>query len=287
VLTPAAQQIDLQEAHRIDVGVAQAYRAPQRFLLRQQLVPPGQVEDQTDAALVLLPDDRKELVVQGRQPRVVRGDLDAGLREHRLDIVDQDAEERPVLDHLPQRPVAVLANDFVETGREAEPARQEATVLRPRENPWNGAQILDAAAVLARGGPRADIEALDHVDRRRLAKIAYEIGAIVDEPLVREPARVRDLLHDCLPLLVPRMLGPRARSEPEDGAERLLEAAHRDAVQAVLGVDRLALLGHPQPPVDGAFGRREQPFGEPSAAAADRSASSVKERKPDAESRQR
>src|SRR5690606_32301230 len=146
---PATQQVDLQEAHRIDVRVAQTYRASQRFLLREQLVAAGQLEDEPYAALVFGADQRKELVVQRRQPRVMLRDLDIGLREHRFHVVDEDGEEWPVRKHLLERRRTVPAERRIETGRESEPAGQQAAVLRPRENPRDGPQILDPAGPVA------------------------------------------------------------------------------------------------------------------------------------------
>src|SRR5690606_41548466 len=121
----------------------------------------------------------------------------------------------------------------------------QASGWLPREAPRDRAQVLDAAAAFARHGPRADVETLDHVDRRRVAEIMRELGPVVDQPLVRLPARLRDALHHRFPFRLPRIALARPGEEPQERAHRLLEAAHRDAAQAVLRVDRLALLGHP------------------------------------------
>ena len=94
---PALQQVDLHEVHRVDVGIAQLDRALQRRIGIEQL---AAVLD-GEHLLARQPRTRRADVAAeaaqrlGRERVVVLRDLQIGARQHRLDVVDEVAQEEP------------------------------------------------------------------------------------------------------------------------------------------------------------------------------------------------
>src|SRR5207249_594758 len=77
---PAAQQLDLELVHRVDVRVAQLDRAAEHRVPVEQLLLVDDLEHGRDRALVLL-DDRTEQAVVLDEREVVGRDVEARLRE--------------------------------------------------------------------------------------------------------------------------------------------------------------------------------------------------------------
>ena len=101
---------------------------------------------------------------------VSRGDAEIRAGQRQLDVIDQVGEEEPALVHLAEhRRAEPLGGKRQRTAR-AIPPREHVAALRPCVHPWDRAQSVDARAFHARSRSRADLHALDHVDRRDLAK---------------------------------------------------------------------------------------------------------------------
>jgi hypothetical protein len=128
--------------------------------------------------------------------------------------------------------------------------------LGRRQRFWSHAKIQSAAL----GSLRRAADSLDHVDRSRGAEVAHEVARLVQEALICAAARAREVVHDRVPTRLGGIGRRRPRGHEQNGRHRLLETAHRDAAQAVLRVDRLALLGHPQAASDRAVRRGEHGF---------------------------
>ena len=96
----AAEQLDLDRVHRIDVRVADPDRAADdRAPLEQPLLADDR-EHRSDRALVLGGDRAEEalrLELGRDELEVLAGHLEARLRERHLQVVDQRAEERQLL----------------------------------------------------------------------------------------------------------------------------------------------------------------------------------------------
>ena len=133
-----------------------------------------------------------------------------------------------------------------EAAADSEPARQQVPVLHPREDPGNRAQILDPAAGAAGGGPGPYLETLDDVDGGGEAEVAVEVGVVVDQAPEGCLSGGRGGFHSGGPA------GPGLVAQGADGARledrsgHELEGSQRDPAQAILRVNDLALLGHPQ-----------------------------------------
>jgi hypothetical protein len=122
-----------------------------------------------------------------------------------------------------------------EAGARSEPARQQVPALAPREHPRHRAECTELRAALPHRGPRADLHALDHVDRRDAPEVLVERRVVVDERAIARAARRGERVAARPPASV-RGAGPR-RPPRRQRAERLLERAHRDGAQAVARVD--------------------------------------------------
>ena len=78
------------------------------------------------------------------------------------------------------------ARGALERGAAAVPGGQQAAVLRPREDPRDRAQRAEeVGAARAHGGARADLEQRELVDRREGAEEGREAGVVPDERAVR------------------------------------------------------------------------------------------------------
>ena len=167
---------------------------------------------------------------------------------------------------------------------ETEPAGQHVAALGPGEHPRNGAQRADALARRHAPRARADVHALDHVERRGRAEEFEELrhrrtpvagrprGCVDAIVLHRRELRRRNR----------RLPRRRVRRRERHGREGALQRAHRDRPQAVALIDHLALLGEAQHAVDRSVGRRLDQMLGAAAAARRRAAARVKNRERDA-----
>src|SRR4029078_8397717 len=186
--SPALEHVDLQEADRIDVRVAQPNGAPKDPRCLEQLALTRELEHEIDTALVLAADHREEPLVQRPgELRVQRRDVEVSLSERDADVGEQHVEERPLLEHFDQRLLAMLVERDLEARADAEPAPQETAVLEPREGPERGARLVARRAELLRALRRA-ADSLDHVDRRRGAEVAHEVAGLEQHDLIRAAA---------------------------------------------------------------------------------------------------
>ena len=158
----AAQQLDLDRVHRVDVGVAQLDRALHDRVAVEQLVAPRRSRA-PPRPCARAPRRSRPRAGRGRRRRheleVAARDLEARLRERHLEVVDERAEERPARGRAAAAPRGRLA---VGAAPSAVPqpyqAGSSAAVLRPGEDPRDRAQRAEVVARSSgrRAGPRAD-----------------------------------------------------------------------------------------------------------------------------------
>mmetsp|Transcript_19928 Transcript_19928/g.41989 ORF Transcript_19928/g.41989 Transcript_19928/m.41989 type:complete len:777 (-) Transcript_19928:655-2985(-) len=206
---------------------------------------------------------------------VVLCDGRVSLRELELDEVDEASEEGPLLVHgLQLRHVAVGLHG-AEGVAAAEPDGQVQPHLRPREDPRDGAQRLDAALRLALRRARAEVERAELAAGRRLVEVLCKgaAGRVVDDLLEALGRLVGERLHQ----LALRRRRQRWRRERvlEDEAGEGLERLDAHLVRSEEGVDLLALHGDAVGVVDRAGGLRGERQVERAAAAADGAAAAV------------
>ena len=178
----AAQQLDLDRVHRVDVRVPQLDRALDARLAVEQPSSPrrsrARASTVRSCSAASSAQIRSRLGSGGRASRYDARDLDARLRERHLEVLDERAEERPARGRAgaasrAARPRAAAAN----AAPAAVPRRQQAAVLRPGEHPRDRAQRRSspvAAASGRDGRARADLEQRELVDRRERAEEARE-----------------------------------------------------------------------------------------------------------------
>ena len=105
---------------------------------------------------------RKVIAVAERQIHL--GDTPVGLRDGHLDVIDKGAEKRPFTVCALQK--LKVAERLASTSQ-AVPSRQVDARLRPRENPRNGAQVVERLRPQAAlGRTRADGQQA-HLGKRR------------------------------------------------------------------------------------------------------------------------
>ena len=227
-------------------------------------------------------DQAEELVVQrAGQFRERLGDVQVALGQHHLHVVQQVAEERPVARHLRQHLFAELLHTLLQRAAEAIPAGQDRAALGPREHPRDRAQVLHAAHAAAAGRARAQGHLLDHVDRRGAAEVVDEAVAL-DESTITAPAGRRQRVHQLAPMRLARLVFARTQAGAQHRAHGLLQVAQGQCADAVLAVDHLALLGHPQHAGDRAARRGHQRRRDARAATTGRATAAVEEREVDA-----
>ncbi len=175
---------------------------------------------------------------------VAFGNVQVSLGHRHLGIVEDCREKWPVLDQMPQLLFALLCDELLQTAAQTVPARQRMATLGPGEHPGDGTQALDARVRLARCRPRAHAHALDHVDRRGVAKVRGKICLAVNQLTIRVPTALGQPGHVLLPAL--RHRGPQlaiAHSHLEHSTSHLLQVSQRDRAQCELAMDHFALLG--------------------------------------------
>src|SRR6266511_273170 len=199
---PPLQQIDLQQAHRIYVRIAQENRPLQRRVGVEQRLLALQREHLGYGAIELLPNNGEEVCAEfPGEPRVARRDREIRRGEHHFHVVDQCPQKRQVAEHFAQRVRAIPLGRVFQRRPHAVPAGHEMAALRPREHPRNRAQLLDYTTWLtgAYGRTAANFHALDDVDRRRLPKVLHEPPVVIHERAVGVPALPGDVVHDGRP----------------------------------------------------------------------------------------
>ncbi len=145
--SPAAQQVDLEQADRVDVGVAQADHAgEQRSRARAASRRPCSPSTRSQCGRTRCSTGGQiRLAGLPGEVGVAAGDVEVGLGQHHLDVAEQVGEERPLARHRGEQLLAVLVEPPLEPGADAEPARQQVAALRPGEDPGDRAQVGDAA----------------------------------------------------------------------------------------------------------------------------------------------
>ena len=247
----AAQQLDLDRVHRVDVRVAEPDRAPDDRAGARAGAPRSTIASTAatvrSCSAAIAAKRRSGLELRRHELEVLAGDLEARLRERHLEVVDERAEERQLAVEAAQLGRRSAPR---ERGAAAVPGGQQRPVLRPGEHPRDRAQ---RAEVVGAVGPprraRADLEQRELVDRRERAEE-------VDEARASRQTSARYVASDAAPRAsssssrssgVGRAAGDaRERAQHRPG-ERRLEVAVGEPGQAVLERDRLALLGQLQP----------------------------------------
>ncbi len=163
------------------------------------------------------------------------------------------------------------------------PAWQHQPALRPREDPGDGAQVLDALGRLARGRAAADVEGRDFGNDRRLPEVGGESGRFIDQAAIGDEGALRKFIHHGMELLgrfnAVLVVG---QAGFERCREQHFEVAAARVRVAVLGRDDLALFGQADLPGHGAGGLGEYGVIAGAAAASDRPAAAVEQAQPDA-----
>ena len=149
-----------------------------------------------------------------------------------------------------------------------------------------GRTAPDALAV-AMGDAPADLHALDDVDRRRVAEELHQSRLVVHQPAVARAARRGDAAHERAQFPFARGRARRLDAIHRHREDRLLEAAQRNAPQAVAVADALALLRRAQASAGRAVGRVLHQLLDRPAAAARGPAAAIEEREVDARLRGR
>ena len=127
---PTGQQVDLQQADRIDVGITQADRLAQAEVAVEQARAVLDGQDDVAGAREFVGDAGVEarMRVAGQQ-RIALEDGQVGLGQHHFDVVHERGEEGPVAGHLGHGVLAVTGDGFGQAGAHAQPGREAAAVL--------------------------------------------------------------------------------------------------------------------------------------------------------------
>src|SRR5215468_10425547 len=196
-LPATREQLDLQETKRIDVWIAHGDRPLQHGRLIEQASFARDLKRDAASAVVFIfeqtEDAPAEILVE-RVRGVLTGDFKIGLGQRHLDVRDRAVKERPFPIHLAQQP-QILAwtriDEIVERGSDRQPSGQKMAALRPAENPWDRAQIVQTLRPgLALRGTRPNAQELQFFDRSSLNEIIVKtrrprIAAIGRERLGR------------------------------------------------------------------------------------------------------
>ena len=131
---------------------------------------------------------------------------------------------------------------------DAEPGRQHQPRLHPRELPRDRAQRLQRALALAAARPAADVHRVELGFGRRRAEVLQEPRVVVHRPAKRVARVRRQPLHRRAPRGLERRRVGERRFQRRRRVD--LERAERDAGQAELRLNHLALFGDAQRAVD-------------------------------------
>ena len=142
-----------------------------------QFIAADDFEDGLRAARMFGADKAEDLVAHGlvgHQAGIERRDVHVGLEQRLFRLVYDQLEGHRVGHQVPQRGDAVAGNGLLERRAHAIPAGDHVPVLAPREHPRNGAQVVKAAGAKPAGGPRADLEQRQFLDRAGGLEIGQE-----------------------------------------------------------------------------------------------------------------
>src|SRR5262245_40414831 len=143
----AAQQIHLLATYLVDGGEPPGQPAPEPREPLRGLGTATHPQHRLYRSMILRLDQGKDFVSRAfvrHQVGVESGDLEIDIGESLLDFVDHQAEQSGLLEHPLQQTLASLAPDLKEGEQSAShpiPPGDEVTILRPGEDPGNGAQI--------------------------------------------------------------------------------------------------------------------------------------------------
>ena len=238
----AAQKLDLDGVHRIDVGVAQSDGLLDDCVSIEEVLRTDDSPHGVDGEGVLLGDRREEARVV-HEVEVPLGDLEARLRQSHLEVLDERPEEGPLAVEAAQ-----IAHAHRREGAAAPvPGREEAAVLRPGEDPRDGAErreVVVGGRTARRAG--SDLEQRELVDRRELPEEGEEAIVPPDEIAVPLLGATRHRLEQLPRAVRRRRPGYLGKRRQERCGHRRLEVAIREAREAVLEGHGLTLLGQLQ-----------------------------------------
>ena len=271
---PAGQRLDLHEAHRVDVRVAQQDRAPQRLVAGQQVGLALEPADPFARALELLPDGRENpRARRAGELRVALGNVEVGFGHRHFGVVEHGRDERPAGGHFDEPLGADLVGQRLQARPEAEPARQDLPALGPGEDPGDRAQVAQGPPPRAPRRSGAVAALLDHVDRRRLGEEVEKAVRFHKRPPGAE-AFLADEVHRAHQ---PRRIVALLQRRAQGAGLQQLEMVGRGHPVGVFLRDRLALFGHAQVAADRPRRQRPQEAVRRPGAPADRPAAAVEE----------
>ena len=179
-----------------------------------------------------------------------------GLGDRHLDVVDERAEERPLL--VGSLKLVQIAK-LLAGGTQAVPSGQIDACLAPAEDPRNGTQVIERlGAQAALGGTRADRQQADLGQRRHGREPRRKVLGVQQVQIALMAYCVELLGHvpELLRGLGVGFLDARGRLQKRCGGNGLNMALSQRAV-AVTGKDDLALLGELKEAVDRTLGLRQ------------------------------
>ena len=240
---PFTEEVDLGVAHGLDVGVAQFDGSLEPGLAVEELTCPAESEEELGGGFeVGAQSVEGPLAVRG-ESGVARGDRESGLGHDHLDVIEERAEDGVGSGAALERFAAAFLFGGAEALEHAVPTGQHEAALGPGEDPGDGAQIGDATLGAARGRARAEVHALDDVDRCGVAEVGEEFGVVVDSGTVGL-ARSACQVFENGAFLVRRALALAfAEAEIENGSGGDFQRALGDAAKPIPRVDDLALFG--------------------------------------------
>ena len=182
-----------------------------------------------------------------------------------------------------------LGEILLERKADSKPRRDQKAGLCPAEDPGNGAQIGEFGRGTAARGTGADLRVFQLGHRSGLLKIGEDARVLKNVAAIVVVGDGRELVEDCLPLRLENpgevALGV-ARVGASQGVERSrnheLKVAFGQDFVSIFEVENFTLLGDAQLAVEGVHGLGEDGPMRGTAAAANRSASTMKETQLDA-----
>ena len=153
----AAEEVDLDEAHGVDVGIAQADGVGEDLVwFRAARVWPVTARTAERVRSNSRLEDGEDAVAEagiGDERGVERGDAEVGFGQRHFDVADEVDEERELGHHgAEQGDAAGLPCVFADRVADAEPGGDEQAGLRPSEDPGDGAQAAMLALPPRRAG---------------------------------------------------------------------------------------------------------------------------------------
>ena len=145
--TFAAQQVDLDQAERIDIGVAEADGAGEDGVFLQEIVLAGDRQNDTGGALEFLAEHFEDSVTKGGvgyEIGVKAGDGEVGLGHGDFNAADEAREKREAAHHFAEEfgVCRGAAGEAIEGVADSEPGGNGVAALHPAEDPGDGAEIV-------------------------------------------------------------------------------------------------------------------------------------------------